>query len=253
MSITGSACGEIHGQTQLRRLFLLRELGSAQGRVRRHAPLWAPHMPCFGSWVVRQRRSVPQSQGYARGQVELRQNPADVVFDGALRQDEPPRDRAIAHPLGDQRRHIGLARGERPGRPRRTRAAPRADRPAAPRRTSRQLKGSGGRARGGSRERGGLTAASSASTYADPGHADSRCSSAALRSPSTGQAAGVPTAGEEGCAPRCGHSPTPRPAARTSSRPSSSTPTAASPTSSSMSGTPSGSTSPKMLYSPTAR
>ena len=74
-------------------------LASAQGsRRRRHAPLLPlgrrrSQCVCLGRWLS--AALVPQSQGCARGQVELRQDPADVVLDGALRQGEVPRDRPI--------------------------------------------------------------------------------------------------------------------------------------------------------------
>ena len=55
---------------------------------------------------------VPQRQGGARREMELRQGSADVILDGSLRKGELPRDGGIAHPLGDERRHFGLSGGE---------------------------------------------------------------------------------------------------------------------------------------------
>ena len=110
---------------------------------------------------------VPESEA-ARGQAELRQDPADVVLDGALRQGDCRAIAALLIPR-DQCCHLGLARVST-GPPRLTeqrvelvdqrRHAERCASSRAPWACSRRA-----------RERVGSTAASSASTYAFDGRA----------------------------------------------------------------------------------
>src|SRR5215203_4735918 len=84
---------------------------SGAPRTRAHMPIWAVSAGRVREVDQRGLHAAADILGVA--EVELHEDAVDVALDRTLRQNERPRDRGVAAPLGDQRQDLELARRQR--------------------------------------------------------------------------------------------------------------------------------------------